>query len=265
MRRNKGFTVIELAIVIALVSIVAAIAVPNLMHHRMLANEAAAVTRLKAYATAQETFQRGRHGRMAVNTTAGPAGFCDNYRNLYYGVPFEGKPGTDLLKLITKEHADAYGFGRNEEGGNTVNRPATTVGNPSTPAPNAQNAGTPFKGYYFFAPGGLPGPQSRPNSTTTNPDGSKTDIAHGRREAWFTTLYAQLALPALVGSTGTSAYYIGIDGRVWRNTSLVPGHNVEEARARYQLYIRQGNPAGMYGETASPTVNARAIRDWKQY
>ncbi len=275
MRQRKGFTLIEMTVVVALAAIIAAIAIPNLMHHRILANEAAAVTRLKAYATAQETFQRGRQGRMAVNTNSGPSSYCDNFRNLYYGVPVDGTPEQDLLKLIAKEHADAYGFGANDEKGNTLNPPANTVGNPDTPT-TATDAGVPYKGYFFLTPGGLPGPNSTTTSTPLNPnfDSTKPEgpdnpryldpIAYGRREGWFSTLYAQLAIPALVGSTGTSAFYIGIDGRIWRNSSLTPGDDIVKARNKSgeQLYIRQGNPAGMYDDTSSLAVNARARRNW---
>ena len=59
MRRNRGFTLIELMIVIAIIAIIAAIAIPNLLHARKSANETAAVGALKTVTTSQSVFREG--------------------------------------------------------------------------------------------------------------------------------------------------------------------------------------------------------------
>ena len=54
--KNKGFTLIELMIVVAIIAIIAAIAIPNLLRSRLQSNEAAAIGNLKTIVGAQTAF-----------------------------------------------------------------------------------------------------------------------------------------------------------------------------------------------------------------
>jgi type IV pilus assembly protein PilA len=59
LQQKKGFTLIELMIVIAIIAIIAAIAIPNLIEARKHGNEAAAIGALKTLNTSQTLYREG--------------------------------------------------------------------------------------------------------------------------------------------------------------------------------------------------------------
>ena len=117
-----GFSLIELLIVVAIILIIAAISIPNLLRSRMAANEASAVGSVRTINTAaveyQSIYGAGYPGSLKVIGTTGTATSCSNAQLIdsvltsgtKSGYKFEIVPGAQEVPSASVPQGCTAGF-----------------------------------------------------------------------------------------------------------------------------------------------------------
>ena len=81
MKKEQGFSLIELLIVVAIIAIIAAIAVPSMLTSRMAANEASAIQSCRTYGSAQTAYaavNNQMYGTIAQLTDVNAGSYLDS-------------------------------------------------------------------------------------------------------------------------------------------------------------------------------------------
>jgi prepilin-type N-terminal cleavage/methylation domain-containing protein len=122
MRRAKGFSLIELLIVVAIILIIAAIAVPSFLRSRLMANESSAVASIRTINTAM----------ISYNSSYPTVGFAANLAALGGTCTGAAVPSSSTACLIDSQLAtgtkSGYTFVATGTSGSYI-----TYGNPVTP------------------------------------------------------------------------------------------------------------------------------------
>lgn len=230
--RNQGFTLIELMIVVAIIAIIAAIAVPNLLSARLAANESNAIATLRNLVSAQAQFQQSAQIDADGDGT-GEYGFFGDLSGVY--------------------QLDGHGGAANA---NTLNPPVLSASFRTLTANNEVSKG----GYLFqiFLP--------QAAGTGVTEDGVVAGGVIVVADADECELsYCCYAWPGNFGSTGNRAFFVNQAGEIlftnMANAQYSGTGNGPDVSAAFIAGTGVGNMTGV-GIRTTPGVAAQDTNIW---
>ena len=114
MKKNRGFSLLELLIVVAIILIIATIAIPSLLRSRQAAQESSAVAQIRTVNTAEVTYlssNGGNYGSIPELITAGllDSRFATSVSGYTFAVQASGSDYT-AVATPTSTNAGRYGY-----------------------------------------------------------------------------------------------------------------------------------------------------------
>ena len=189
-RKNAGFTLIELMIVVAIIAIIASVAIPKLLSARLSANESAAISTLRSISSAQAQLQSSA----AIDVDQDGGGEYGYFAELAGTVGLREDDGAGTIDATGPNLAPPMLSGAlgNVDGNGMVQRSGYLF---AMFLPDAANAGE-----GELAAGGV--------DTANPPDADQTEI--------FWCCYAW---PLQFGQTGNRVFFVNQDGDILQSNN----------------------------------------------